>query len=170
MSGQGMRRREFITLMGSAAAACPLAARAQQGERMRRVGALMDVAADDAQTTARMAAFAQGLGELGWTIGRNLQVEYRWAAGNDERRNRYAAELVTLAPDVIWAVGGLSVRPLLYVTRTVPIVFVGVTDPVGGGLVASLARPGGNATGFLNIEFGISVKWLELLKQIAPRV
>ena len=162
-----MRRREFITLLG-AAAAWPLAARAQQGERMRRIGVLMNLAADDAEGQARLAAFRQGLQQLGWIEGRNAHLDIRWGAGDAERFRRYAAELVALAPDLILAASGSTMPPLLHATRTVPIVFVQVADPVGNGFVASLARPGGNATGFTNIDFSMSAKWLELLKQIAP--
>jgi putative ABC transport system substrate-binding protein len=165
-----VNRREFITLLGGAVTAWPIAARAQQTGKVRRIGVLMNIAADDPQAPARVGAFAQGLAELGWTIGRNVQIEYRWAPGDAERRRRSATELVELPSDVILAVGGLSVGPLLQVTRAVPIVFVEVTDPVGGGLVASLARPGGNATGFSGSEYGVSAKWLELLKEIAPGV
>ena len=165
-----MRRREFITLVGGAAAGWPLAARAQQPGRMRRIGSLMGQAADDPLAQVRNAAFLQGLQELGWTVGRNTQIEYRWAAGDANRIRRYATELVALAPDVILASGGFGMGPLQQATRTVPIVFVNVTDPVGAGFVDSLARPGGNATGFLLVEYGTSAKWLELLKQIAPRV
>jgi putative ABC transport system substrate-binding protein len=165
-----MKRREFITLIGGAAAAWPVAARAQQPERIRRIGVLMNLTADDPEAPGRVAAFAQGLGELGWTIGRNVRIGYRWGAGDTEHFRRYAAELVALAPDVVLASGALAVRPLLQATRTVSIVFVQVTDPVGLGLVASLARPGGNATGFTLSEFGTSGKWLELLKEIVPRV
>jgi putative ABC transport system substrate-binding protein len=162
-----MRRREFITLLG-AAAAWPLAARAQQGERMRRIGVLMNLAADDAEGQARLAAFLRGLQQLGWIEGRNAHLDIRWGAGDAERFRRYAAELVALAPDLILAASGSTMPPLLHATRTVPIVFVQVADPVGNGFVASLARPGGNATGFTNIDFSMSAKWLELLKQIAP--
>jgi putative tryptophan/tyrosine transport system substrate-binding protein len=162
-----MRRREFITLLG-AAAAWPLAARAQQGERMRRIGVLMNLAADDAEGQARLATFRQGLQQLGWIEGRNAHLDIRWGAGDAERFRRYAAELVALAPDLILAASGSTMPPLLHATRTVPIVFVQVADPVGNGFVASLARPGGNATGFTNIDFSMSAKWLELLKQIAP--
>jgi putative ABC transport system substrate-binding protein len=165
-----MRRREFITLVGGAAAAWPLAARAQQGEPMRRVGALMSTAADDPEGQARIAAFQQGLQQFGWTIGRNVRIDSRWPAGDSERIRRYAAELVALSPDVILATGSAAAGPLLQATRTVPIVFVIVPDPVGAGLVNSLARPGGNATGFIQFEYAISGKWLELLKEIAPRV
>jgi putative tryptophan/tyrosine transport system substrate-binding protein len=165
-----MRRRQFITLLGGAAAAWPLAARAQQGEPMRRVGALMSTAADDPEGQARIAAFQQGLQQFGWTIGRNVRIDSRWPAGDSERIRRYAAELVALTPDVILATGSAAAGPLLQATRTVPIVFVIVPDPVGAGLVNSLARPGGNATGFIQFEYAISGKWLELLKEIAPRV
>jgi ABC-type uncharacterized transport system substrate-binding protein len=164
-----MRRRDFITLIGGAAA-WPLGARAQQSSGMRRIGALMNVAADDPVGQARIAAFLQGLQELGWTVGRNIRIDYRWAAGNADRTRGYAAELVALAPEVILAPGSASAGPLLQATRAVPIVFVTTVDPVGAGFVASLARPGGNATGFLAFEYGISAKWLELLKEIAPRV
>src|SRR6516164_2823838 len=162
-------RRKFIALIGGAAA-WPLAARAQQGEPMRRIGALMSTAADDPEGQARIAAFQQGLQQFGWTIGRNVRIDSRWPAGDAERIRRYAAELVALAPDVILATGSAAAGPLLQATRTVPIVFVIVPDPVGAGLVNSLARPGGNATGFIQFEYGISGKWLELLKQIAPGV
>src|SRR2546426_10453147 len=162
-------RREFITLLGGAAA-WPLAARAQQGERMRRIGVLMNLSADDPDGQARVTAFVQGLAELGWTDGRNVRIEYRWGAGDAERIRRYAAELVALAPDVILTFGGATTGPVQQVTRTVPIVFAGIIDPVGSGLVASLARPGGNVTGFTSFAYGISAKWLELLKEIAPRV
>jgi ABC-type uncharacterized transport system substrate-binding protein len=166
-----MRRREFITLIGGAAVAWPLAARAQQREQMRRIGVLMNLGSDDAEGQARNAAFLQGLQELGWTVGRNVRIEYRWGAGDAELFRRYASELVALAPDVILAVGAAVVPSLLQATRTVPIVFTGTPDPVGAGFVESLARPGGNVTGFTPfLEFGISAKWLELLKEIAPRV
>ena len=164
-----MQRREFITLLGGAAAAWPLTARAQQGDRMRRIGVLMPLAADDPEAKARLAAFAQGLRELGWAIGRNVEIDTRWASNAAEIR-RQAAELVALTPDVILAAGGTVVGTLLQATRTVPIVFTQTPDPVGAGFVANLARPGGNATGFTLFEFGISVKWLELLREIAPRV
>jgi putative tryptophan/tyrosine transport system substrate-binding protein len=163
-----MRRREFITLFGGAAVAWPLVGRAQQGERMRRIGVLMNLAADDAEGQARLAAFLRGLQQLGWIEGRNAHLDIRWGAGDAERFRRYAAELVALAPDLILAASGSTMPPLLHATRTVPIVFVQVADPVGNGFVASLARPGGNATGFTNIDFSMSAKWLELLKQIAP--
>jgi putative tryptophan/tyrosine transport system substrate-binding protein len=169
-----MRRREFITLLGGAAAGpsllWPLAARAQQGERMRRIGVLMTLAADDPQSQRRMTAFVQGLQQLGWTDGRNVRIDYRWSAGNAEDIRKYAAELAALAPDVILAAASPAVGALLQATRTVPIVFVNVADPVGAGFVDSLARPGGNATGFTNFEYAMGGKWLELLKEIAPRV
>jgi putative ABC transport system substrate-binding protein len=161
-----MRRREFIALI-SGAAAWPLAARAQQPERMRRIGVLMP-GADDAEYQARMAAFLQRLQQLGWTDGRNVQIDTRWAAGDANLTRKYVAELVALAPDVILAPGSTTVGPLLQATRTVPIVFATLLDPVGAGFVDSLARPGGNATGFIAFEYGLSGKWLELLKQIAP--
>jgi putative ABC transport system substrate-binding protein len=163
-----MRRREFITILGGAAAALPLAARAQQRERMRRIGVLMALAADDPAGQARFVAFVQALQELGWTDGRNVRIDTRWAAGDAERFRRYAAELV--APDVILASGGTGVGALLQVSRTVPIVFTQTQDPVGAGYVDSLALPGGNTTGFTNQEYGTSGKYLELLKEIAPRV
>ena len=165
-----MRRREFITLLGGAAAAWPLAARAQQRERMRRVGVLMPLPADDPQSLRRLTAFVQGLQQLGWTDSRNVRIDVRWAAGDPDRFRRYAAELVGLAPDVILAAAVSSMVPLQQATRSVPLVFVQVTDPVGAGFVASLARPGGNATGFTLFEFGVSAKWLELLKEVAPRL
>jgi putative tryptophan/tyrosine transport system substrate-binding protein len=165
-----MKRRDFITLFGGAAAAWPLAAGAQLGERMRRIGVLMTLAADDALGQARLMAFGQGLAQLGWTVGRNVQIDIRWTAGKADDTRRSVTELVALAPDVILAAGGGGVGPLLQVTGTVPIVFTQVTDPVGAGFVESLGRPGGNATGFTNFEYGMSVKWLELLKQIAPSV
>jgi putative ABC transport system substrate-binding protein len=164
-----MRRRSFITLLGGAAA-WPLAARAQQPGGMRRIGVLMSVAADDPEGQARIAAFLQGLRQLGWTDGRDVQIEVRWAAGDADRTRRYVAELIALAPDVILAPGSQTVGPLLQATRTVPIVFVHVPDPVGNGFVDSLARPGSNATGFSFIEYATSGKWLELLKEVAPDV
>jgi putative tryptophan/tyrosine transport system substrate-binding protein len=165
-----MKRRELITLLGGAAA-WPLAARAQQPERMRRIGVFELLAADDPESLARVAAFQQGLQQLGWTVGRNVRIDYRWnAAGDADRLRRYAEELVALAPDVILAIGNPTVGTLQQATRTVPVVFVAVADPVGGGFVESLARPGGNATGFTNFEFGLSAKWLELLKEIMPGV
>jgi putative ABC transport system substrate-binding protein len=162
-----IKRREFITLLG--ATAWPLAARAQQGERMRHIGVLMTGAAGDPVLQERNAAFLQALQQLGWTVGRNLRIDYRWPGG-DAERIKYAAELVALAPDVILASGTANVGPLLQATRTVPIVFPIVGDPVGAGFVDGLARPGGNATGFMSFEYSLSGKWLELLKQIAPQV
>jgi putative tryptophan/tyrosine transport system substrate-binding protein len=164
-----MKRREFITLF-SGAAAWPLAARAQQqGERVRRIGVLTYLAADDAEGQARLAAFAQALKQLGWSDGRNLQIEPRWATADDIRR--HAAELAALSPDVLLAATGTATTAALQqATRTVPIVFTIVIDPVGAGFVASLAKPGGNATGFMAYEYSMSGKWLELLKEIAPRV
>jgi putative tryptophan/tyrosine transport system substrate-binding protein len=164
-----MKRREVITLLGGAAA-WPLAAHAQQPERMRRIGVLIPYAADDPEGQARTAAFLQGLQQLGWTEGRNVRIDYRWSAGDADRARRYAAELVALAPDVILASGTSTVGPLLQATRTVPIVFPVIGDPVGAGFVDSLARPGGNATGFMSREYSLSGKWLELLKEIAPSV
>ena len=163
-----MKRRKFITLLGGAAA-WPLTARAQQPNRMRRIGVFMNLASDDAEGQARNAAFLQGLQEAGWAVGRNVRIEYRWGAGDPELFRRYAAELVALAPDVILA-SGASMYALQQVTREVPIVFVQVPDPVGAGIVLSMARPGRNATGFTPFEYGVSAKWLELLKEIAPRV
>jgi ABC-type uncharacterized transport system substrate-binding protein len=164
------KRREFITLLGSAAVAWPLAARAQQGERMRRIGVLMNLASDDPEAQARIAAFRQELQQLGWTDGRNVRIDYRWVAGDAGRFHRYAEELLALAPDVILASATPSVQALQQATRTVPIVFANVGDPVSMGFVDSLARPGGNTTGFTPLEFGFGAKWLELLKEIAPRV
>jgi putative ABC transport system substrate-binding protein len=164
-----VRRREFITLLGSAAT-WPLVARAQQPKRVRRVGALMPQAANDPQVQERNAAFLQGLQQLGWTVGQNLQIDYRWAGGNEDDTRKYAAELVALAPDVIFTAGSAGAGPLRRATRTVPIVFTNVPDPVGAGYVDSLARPGGNMTGFSPFEYGIGAKWLELLKEIAPNV
>jgi putative tryptophan/tyrosine transport system substrate-binding protein len=163
-----MRRRKFIQAI-TAFAAWPFAARAQQAERMPRIGVLMGQAADDPVGQARVKAFQQGLQQLGWTDGRNVRIDYRWAAGNVENSRKYAAELVALAPDVIMASGG-AVGPVLQATRTVPIVFANTTDPVGSGFVDSLSRPGGNATGFVLFEYSLSAKWVELLKQIAPGV
>ena len=163
-------RRDFISLLGGAAAAWPLAARAQQGGRMRRVGVLQNLASDDPAEQARLMAFGQGLQELGWTIGQNVRIENRWSAGDPDRIRRNTEEMVALAPDVILASGNAGVAPLLQATRTVPVVFVIVPDPVGAGFVDSLARPGGNATGFIAYEYGLSGKWLEVLKEIAPGV
>jgi putative ABC transport system substrate-binding protein len=165
------RRREFITLLGGVAAAWPLAARAQQAQRMRRVGVLSTVPVDDSESQLRMAAFHQGLQETGWVVGRNVRIDYRWSgAGDAEQVRQYANELVALAPEVILAVTTAAVGPLQQTTRTTPIVFVQVSDPVGAGFVESLARPGGNTTGFTLFEFGLSAKWLELLKEVAPTV
>jgi ABC-type uncharacterized transport system substrate-binding protein len=163
-------RREFITILGGAATAWPLAAHAQQAGKTYRIGVLMNLAADDVEAPARLAAFAQGLGEFGWNVGRNVRIDYRWGAGDAERIRREAAELVALAPDVILSSGSPSVAALQRATGSVPIVFVQVVDPVGSGFVESLARPGGNITGFSVFEYGISGKWLELLKEVAPRV
>ena len=165
-----MRRREFIKLVGGVAAAWPLAARAQQTEQMRRIGVLGARAADEPEVQARMSAFLQGLQQWGWTVGRNVQIEYRWAGGSADDIRKYAAELVALGPDVFLSTGGVSLAALLQATRTIPIVFTNVPDPVGAGFVDSLARPGGNATGFVVFEFSLAGKWLELLKQIAPSV
>jgi len=166
-----MKRREFIRLLGGGAVAWPLAARAQQqAERMRLIGVLMFLAADDPEARPRMAAFTEGLQRLGWTEGRNIQIQMRWGAGNVQRSRKFAEELVALAPDVILAPASQATAALQEATRTVPVVFVNVSDPVGAGYVASLARPGGNATGFSFVEYGMSGKWLELLKEIAPRV
>jgi putative ABC transport system substrate-binding protein len=159
-----MNRREFITLLGGAAAAWPLAARAQQGERMRRIGVLLPASADDAEYQARVGAFQQALALLGWTIGRNVRIETRWATGDAADIRRHAVELVALAPDVILAYGSSTVGPVLQATRTIPIVFPVIGDPVAAGFVESLARPGGNATGFMTTEYGMAGKWLELLK------
>jgi len=164
-----MKRRAFIAALGGAAA-WPLAARAQQAGQVPRVGVLMDFAADDAEGQARLAAFLKGLEALGWIPDRNMRVEHRWAATDVDRVRRYAAELVALAPDLVLAGGATALRSLQQASGNVRIVFAGVTDPVGGGLVESLARPGGNSTGFINFEYGIGTKWLELLKQIAPGV
>jgi len=165
-----MKRRAFISLLGGAVVAWPLAARAQQRERMRRIAVLWPLAADDPISQARNAAFLQALQQLGWTVGQNIQIEHRWSAGNDETTRRFAAELAALVPEVILASGSAATGPLLQVTRTVPIVFAIVPDPVGAGFVDSLARPGGNATGFVSFDYGISGKWLEPLKEIAPGV
>ena len=164
-----MRRRQFISVLGGAAA-WPLAAHAEQGERVRRVGILLPATADDAIWQDRVGAFLQALGLLGWTIGRNVRIDTRWATNNAAEIRRHASELAVLAPDAILAGGTSSIGPLLQATRTVPIVFTLANDPVGAGFVDSLARPGSNATGFMNWEFSIGAKWLELLKEIAPRV
>jgi len=164
-----MKRRAFIWLLGGAAT-WPLTTGAQQGERVRRIGALMSVAADDPEAPARVGAFSQGLAELGWTIGRNVRIDYRWYAGDADMARKYAVELVALAPDVVLAAGTQGVTAIQQVNRPVPVVFVGVADPVGAGFVNNLARPGGNATGFMLYEYSLSGKWLELLKQTAPYV
>jgi putative ABC transport system substrate-binding protein len=165
-----MRRREFITLLGGATAAWPLVAHAQQREQMRRIGVLMILAADDPESSARITTLTQALQQLGWTAGRNVQIEYRWGADRGGHTRTLAAELVALASDVILTVGSPALAAVKQVTSTVPIVFVNIVDPVGAGFVESLARPGGNATGFTVFEYGISAKCLELLKQIAPSV
>ena len=166
--GADMKRREFITLLG-AAVAWPLAARAQQSERMRRIGVLLG-GVDDPAAQDRVGAFVRELQQLGWTDGRNVKIDYRSPTGDANKARKYAAELVALAPDVILAASTLSVTSLLQATRTVPIVFVAVADPVGAGFIDSLSRPGGNATGFLQFDYSLSAKWLELLKEIAPGV
>jgi putative tryptophan/tyrosine transport system substrate-binding protein len=165
-----VRRRQFITLLGGMAP-WPLVARSQQAQRMRRIGVLSTVPADDPEIQVRMAAFHQGLQETGWVVGRNLRIDYRWgSAGDAEQIRKYAHELIALAPDAILAVATATVGPLQQATRTTPIVFVQVSDPVGAGFVESLAHPGGNTTGFTPFEFGLSAKWLELLKEVAPNV
>src|SRR6516164_10732817 len=156
-----MKRRAFITLLGGAAAAWPLAARAQQPERMRHIGVLTSFASDDPAEQTYVLAFARALAQSGWIDGRNARIDIRWGAGDPERIRRYAAELVALAPGVILAVASATTGPLLQATRTVPVVFVQVAEPVGAGFVESLARPGGNATGFMLFEYGIGAKWLE---------
>jgi putative ABC transport system substrate-binding protein len=163
-----MRRREFITLFGGTAVTWSLAARAQQGDRLRHVAILMTLAEDDLEGQRRVNAFVQGLQEFGWSRDRNITYETRWGAGDMDRSRTIAAEMAALAPDVILAPGSVTVGPLLQATRTVPIVFVHVPDPVGAGFVESLARPGGNATGFTQFEFSVGGKWLELLKEISP--
>ena len=165
-----MRRRDFISLIGGAAVAWPLVAQAQQNARMRRVGVILPATADDPDYQARVGAFLQELQQSGWRIGQNVQIDTRWATANAATIRRHASELVALAPDVILAHGASTIGPLLQVTRTVPIVFPVVGDPVGAGFVESLARPGGNITGFMTFEYSMGGKWLELLKQIAPGV
>ena len=165
-----MRRREFITLLGGVAVTWPIVARAQQRERARKVGVLLPASADDPEFQARVGAFLQGLQQSGWTIGRNVQIEMHWATANAAEIRRHAAELAALAPDVILAHGASAVGPLLQATRTVPVVFPIVADPVAAGFVDNLAQPGGNATGFMVNEYGLGGKWLELLKLIAPGV
>src|SRR5262249_36777537 len=165
-----MRRREFITLVGGAAAAWPLGARAQQPDRMRRIGILLPAAADDPVYQTRVGAFLQELQSLGWSIGRNVRIDTRWGAADAAQIRRHAAELAALAPDVILAFGSSTVGPMMQASRSVPIVFPGSVDPVAAGFVESLARPGGNATGFVQFDYSLSAKWLELLKEIAPSV
>jgi putative ABC transport system substrate-binding protein len=159
-----------MTLLGGAAVAWPLAVNAQQPDRLRRIGVLMNRAADNPEGQDRLAAFHQGLQELGWGIGRNVRIDTRWSEDNADRSAKYAGELVALAPDIILASGTLAVTALQHISRTLPIVFAAVADPVGAGFVDSLARPGGNATGFMAYEYGFAAKWLELLKEIAPSV
>ena len=165
-----MRRRDFVKLFAGSAAAWPLVVQAQQPDRMRRIGVLMSTAETDMQTTDAVSAFVRSLVERGWTLGGKMQIEYRWAAGNANLYRRFAQELVAFAPDVILVVGGSGVSALQQVTRTIPIVFVRTSDPVKRGLIASAERPGGNTTGFIEFEFSMGGKWLELLKQIAPSV
>jgi putative ABC transport system substrate-binding protein len=165
-----MKRREFIGLLGGAAAAWPLAARAQQRGRMRHIGVLLNITADDPESQGRLAAFAQGLQSLGWVIGQNVRIDYRWGGGSVDAMRKHAEELVALAPDVILAQSTAAVGPLLQSTHAVPIVFTIVADPVGAGYVQSLAHPGGNATGFTGFEYAFAGKWLELLKEVAPSV
>ena len=167
-----MRRRQFITLLGGAAVAWPLTARAQQPDRVRRIGALVSggIDVDDLDMQTRIGAFQQGLQQLGWADGRNFRIDVRMGGGDADRTRRYAEELVALAPDVILVTGAAGVTPILKATRTVPVVFTSVVDPVGAGFVESLARPGGNATGFVSFEYGLSAKLLELLKEVAPGV
>ncbi|MGA7582911.1 MAG: ABC transporter substrate-binding protein [Pseudolabrys sp.] len=165
-----MRRREFLGVLAGAVAVLPRVARAQQGKRVRRVGVLMPFTANDPEAQARNALFEQSLRELGWMVGRDLQIDYRWPGGEAASIRRDAAELVALAPDVIMTVGSLTMGPMQQATQTIPSVFVNLADPVGAGFVQSLARPGGNATGFTNYEYSMSGKWVELLKQIAPNV
>jgi putative ABC transport system substrate-binding protein len=163
-------RRNFLATLGGAAAAWPLAARAQQGGGMRRIGVLMNLAADDPEAQRRMNAFVQALQQLGWTDGRNVRIDARWSVGEPERRRKNAAEVVGMTPDVIVAEGSASLAPLLPMIRSIPVVFTIVPDPVGAGFVDSLSQPGGNVTGFSQFEYGLSGKWLELLKEIAPNV
>src|SRR6516162_10746294 len=164
-----MKRREFITLLGGAAA-WPIAVRAQQTERVRRIGIIQPASSDDAEYQVRVGALLQELQQLSWIIGRNIRIDTRWTKGDADEARKYAAELVALAPDAIVATGVSTVGPLLQLTRTVPVVFPAASDPVAAGLVESLARPGGNATGFLSFEYSLSGKWPELLRQVAPSV
>jgi ABC-type uncharacterized transport system substrate-binding protein len=163
-------RREFIVLLGGAAVAWPLAARAQQGERMRRIGVLMNTGADEPESQARLAAFMQGLQELGWAVGRNMRIDHRWSQGDVARLRKDATELVALGPEVILAGVGATTPTLQQATRTVPIVMAQGIDPVGAGYVESLARPGTNITGFIQFEYSLAGKWMELLKEVAPGV
>jgi len=165
-----MRRRDFIKGIVGSATAWPLTARAQQGEYVRRIGALMNIGADDPQAPALVGAFSQGLAEAGWIIGRNARIDYRWYQGNAEAARAYAAELLALTPDIILASGTAGTIAVKQLTRTVPIVFVRVGDPVGAGVVGSLARPGGNVTGFMVYDYSFGGKWLDFLKQIAPNI
>ena len=165
-----MKRRDFITLVGASTVAWPFAAGAQRSDRVPRVGVLMNLAAEDPESNARTEAFTQGLHSLGWIDGRNVHIDYRWAAGKADLFHRFAAEFASLAPEVILASGGAALTPVLQATRTIPVVFVIVPDPVGNGWVTSLSRPGGNATGFLMFEYNLATKWVEILKEIAPDV
>jgi len=165
-----MRRRDFVTLLGGAVAAWPLAAHAQQAGAMPLIGVIMPLSPDDSEAQARLVAFRQALQELGWIVDRNVRIEVRWGAGDGERNRSNVAELLRLGPDVVLATGSPTLEPLLRATRTLPIVFVQVSDPVGAGLIESLARPGANATGFTTADYTTAVKWLELLKEIAPTV
>jgi putative tryptophan/tyrosine transport system substrate-binding protein len=168
--GGRVRRRDFIRGIAGSSVAWPLAARAQQGDRVRRIGAITSLSSNDPEAQARYAALLQELQRLGWSIGRNIQIEYFWGEGNRDRSRKNATELVALAPDVILATGAPTLEPLLQATHTIPIVFVQIADPVGAGYVSSMARPGGNATGFTAFEYSIAPKWLELLKDIVPSV
>jgi putative tryptophan/tyrosine transport system substrate-binding protein len=168
MQSNQLGRREFMALLGGAAAAWPLGLQAQERRKVRHIGVLMGLSADDPESQARLAAFAQGLQQANWIVGQNLRIDYRWGAGDAEAMRRYAAELVALAPDVILAHSSAAVAPLLKASQTIPVVFTLVAEPVGAGFVRSLAKPGGNATGFTNFEYGMGGKWLELLKEISP--
>ena len=165
-----MRRRAFLTLLGGAAAAWPIAARAQQPERMRRIGVVGALAGDDPESVARRAAFEHALQTSGWTVGRNIRIDYRWAAFDAARTQKLAAEIAALAPDVVLVSSNVVLAPMLQAAPTTPIVFTQVIDPVGSGFVESMARPGGNVTGFTQFEYSLAGKWLELLKEVAPRV
>jgi putative ABC transport system substrate-binding protein len=165
-----MRRREFITLLGGTAAAWPLVARAQRPERIRRIGVLQNLAADDPEGQLRLTAFGQGLQQLGWTVGHNLRIDYRWSVGDAERIRKSVADIVALSPDIILAAGGRNMTVLQQADRAIPVVFVTISDPVSGGFVESMPHPGGNATGFSVLEWNMSGKWLELLKQIVPQI